>query len=177
MPPKFSSALVFACLCAGPTAADAQSADEIAFLKGLFTALQPISIDKNREYCGYVGFDAAGHFTASPAKRGSKDGCTPDDPTEIEVITASYHTHAAYVPGYASETPSVDDIEADEAEGIDGWVATPGGRLWYIDTEDMDMFMVCDLGCLPADPAFDPADMGPVEDSYSYDELVTYFEE
>ena len=63
-------------------------------------------------------------------------------------------------------------MEGDEDEGIDGWVATPGGRLWYIDTTDMVTFQICGIGCLPSDP-----DSGIIEQSYSYDDLVIKLDE
>ena len=47
---------------------------------------------------------------------------------------------------------AVGDIEADEDEGVDGFVATPGGRLWYVDTKDMIVRQLCSLNCLPQDP-------------------------
>jgi len=55
----------------------------------------------------------------------------------LDIIFASYHTHGAFSPDYSSELPSGDDMESDEAEGIDEWVATPDGRPCYIDTTDM----------------------------------------
>jgi hypothetical protein len=45
-------------------------------------------------------------------------------------------------------------MEGDADEGIDGYVATPGGRLWYIDTVDMVASQLCGIGCLPRDPKF-----------------------
>jgi hypothetical protein len=63
-------------------------------------------------------------------------------------------------------------MEGDEEEGIDGWVATPGGRLWHIDTEDMVTYQVCGIGCLPSDPRFVRGDMGQIDQSYRYRDLV-----
>ncbi|PTQ70736.1 DUF4329 domain-containing protein [Celeribacter persicus] len=157
--------------------AQARDGAELRLVKALFAEVQPLSIRKNREYCGYIGLTAEGTLKATQPKRGGKYGCRPGDPVELAVVTASYHSHGAFVSGYASETPSVDDMEADESEGIDGWVATPGGRLWYIDTTEMVAAQVCGLHCLPWDAKFDPEDMGPVAESYSYDALVTYFDE
>ncbi len=68
-------------------------------------------------------------------------------------------------------------MEGDEDEGIDGWVATPGGRLWYIDTTDMVTFQICGIGCLPSDPEFIAGDGGIIEQSYSYDDLVIKLDE
>lgn len=159
-----------------PCAGFAQGASEVALVKAMFAKLQPVSIEKNREYCGYVGFDADGRMRASKPARGDTDSCMPDDPELIEVITASYHTHGAYSPDYYNEVPSGDDMESDEAEGIDGWVATPGGRLWYIDTDTMTASQYCGIGCLPSDPKFVPGDMGKIAPSYSYDDLVRVLE-
>lgn len=171
------AALIFATSTAMTLAtapAFSQSAQELALIKQVFAQIQPLSFKNNREYCGYVGFDADGKLTASKAKKGRKGSCQANDPDNIEVITASYHTHGGFAPGYASETPSVSDIEGDEAEGIDGWVGTPGGRLWYVDTDDMAIREVCSVGCLAKDPKFDPDDMPGVESHYTYDDLVTF---
>lgn len=100
-----------------------------------------------------------------------------DDPTNLELITASYHTHGGFSPDYSSELQSGTDMEGDEDEGIDGWVATPGGRLWYIDTTDMVTFQICGIGCLPSDPEFIAGDSGIIEQSYSYDDLVIKLDE
>ncbi|MCI2400443.1 DUF4329 domain-containing protein [Aliiroseovarius subalbicans] len=150
---------------------------EVAFVKSVFAQLQPISIRKNREYCGYIGYDAGGQLIASKANRGRKGSCRADDPVGMEVIIASYHTHGAFSTRYFNEIPSGDDMEGDEAEGIDGWVATPGGRLWYIDSQDMVTSQICGIGCLPMDPDFIKGDMGLVAQSYSYEQLVRRLEE
>lgn len=174
---RTTTLLVLSILLAQPVATSAQSAQELALIKQVYAQIQPLSIEKNREYCGYIGLDADGNLTASKAKKGRKGSCLANDPENIEVVTASYHTHGGFSAGYASETPSVSDIEGDEAEGIDGWVATPGGRLWYIDTEAMDIREVCSVGCLMQDPKFDPEDMANVNSYYTYDELVVFLED
>lgn len=166
-----------ALLCVLPQIALAQSAEESALIRRVFAELQPISFRENVEYCGYIGLDDDGRLVASRPTRGDESSCLADDPTEISVITASYHTHGAYSPDYYNEVPSGDDMEGDEEEGIDGWVATPGGRLWYIDTEDMITFQVCGIGCLPSDPRFVPGDMGQIAQSYSYRDLVRLLED
>ncbi len=155
----------------------AQDGAELALAKQVLADLNPVSIRENREYCGYIGFDAAGRLVHSQPARGDLESCEPDDPLELEVIVASYHTHAAYSPDYYNELPSAEDMEGDEAEGIDGYVATPGGRLWYIDTEDMVISQICGIGCLPKDPDFVAGDLGIIAQSYEYDELVIKLEE
>lgn len=155
----------------------AQPAGELALIRAVFAKLQPISIRQNREYCGYVGYDSDGNLRASRAARGNFESCEPDDPTEIEVIVASYHTHGAFSTDYHNEVPSAEDIEGDEAEGIDGYVATPGGRLWYVDTEAMSVSQICGIGCLPTDPRFVSGDGGRIADVYAYDDLVEKLDE
>lgn len=160
-----------------PTAAHSQGADEAGLVKNLFATLNPLSIREGVEFCGYVGYDFDGRLVASAPNRGSIDSCLPDDPAEIEIITASYHTHGGFSRDYFNEVPSGDDMEGDADEGIDGWVATPGGRLWYIDTVDMVASQICGIGCLPADPRFVAGDMGHVAASYAYEDLVILMEE
>lgn len=165
------SGLVFAAapVFAGPK-------DEIALIKKVFQEIQPGSLARNREYCGYIGFDEDGELVASKARKGRKSSCTPRDPRNIEVIIASYHTHGGYEGHDGYEVPSVDDIESDEAEGIDGYVATPGGRLWYIDTEDMTISLVCGAGCLIQAEGYEPEPDADIRESYTYDELVTWYD-
>ena len=155
----------------------AQPVDEEVLVRALFAELNPISIAEGVEYCGYVGFDIEGDLIFSEPTRGDESSCLSSDPAEIEVITASYHTHGQFLTDYANELPSGEDMEGDEAEGIDGWVATPGGRLWYIDTDLMETFQVCGIGCLPTDPEFIAGDFGPIAERYSYDALVRKLDE
>ncbi len=154
-----------------------QSIDEEALMRSVFAELNPMSFDENVEYCGYVGFTSDGELAVSPATRGDEGSCLSDEPENLELLVASYHTHGGYSPDYSSELPSGSDMEGDEDEGIDGWVATPGGRLWYIDTTDMVTFQICGIGCLPSDPAFIAGESGFIEQSYSYDDLVVKLEE
>ena len=162
-------------LAASPVAA--QDGAELALAKRVLAELNPVSIRDNREYCGYIGFDDDGRLAFSQPARGDLESCEPNDPDELAVIVASYHTHAAYSPDYYNELPSGEDVEGDEAEGIDGYVATPGGRLWYIDTEEMVISQICGIGCLPKDPDFVAGDLGIIAQSYEYDELVIKLEE
>lgn len=155
-----------------PGVALAQDNAEVALVKDALNALQPISIAQNVEYCGYVGYNAAGKLMVTAPTRGDEGSCSSDDPDALEIITASYHTHGAHSPDYYNEVPSGDDMEGDADEGIDGYVVTPAGRLWYIDSIDMVASQLCGVGCLMADPAFDPADDPDVAQSYRYDDLV-----
>ena len=144
-----------------------QSAAEVAFIKARLNAIQPRSIAEDREYCGYLGTLPNGDFAISPPKRGAPAGCTPNNPPANMRIIASYHTHAAYAPRYDSEVPSATDLEGDIQEGINGYVSTPGGRLWYTDGAARSTTQVCGVGCLAADPRFRPEHTNPVGQTYS----------
>ncbi len=149
----------------------AQGRGELRFAKAVLGQLQQRSFSENREFCGYIGRDADGRWRASLAYRGHQDSCDPRFPEDMTVV-ASFHTHGGFMEDASSEVPSVNDMEADEAEGIDGYVATPGGRLWYIDTTEMVASQLCGIGCLVQDPAFVAGADGEVYQSYSVDELI-----
>ena len=145
---------------------------EVVFITAELNALQPRSIAENREFCGYLGLNPAGDFAISPPKRGSLDGCTPNDPPASLQLIASYHTHAAYSYDYDSETPSPDDLMGDIAEGVDGYIATPGGRVWFNDAAARTAILLCDLNCIFADPHFQPDPYYPVANRYSLRALI-----
>lgn len=157
------------CGLAAPLAA--QSRDEVAFAKAVLASVQARSIALNREYCGYLGLDESGEFASGPVTRGSLDECTPVWPEDIEVL-ASWHTHAGYDSGAWSEVPTVIDIEADEDDGVDGYVATPGGRFWFIDTTDMVVSQLCRGPCMMVDPRFVKGSEGEIAQSYTYRQLL-----
>jgi hypothetical protein len=75
-------------------------------------------------------------LVATPAAKGGPDWCEIDTPEGIE-IGSPCHAHAVYDPNAWPEVPTREDMETHEDQGIDGCVSTAGGRLWYIDTEDM----------------------------------------
>lgn len=163
--------LFVAALAALASPAAAQSNAEVRYVKSVLNQLQSPSFQQNREYCGYLGYDAAGRLAISEVVRGGRDECEPQWPDHLNVI-ASFHTHAGFDRDAYSEVPSVTDIEADEGEGIDGWVATPGGRLWYIDTQDMVVSQICGIGCLARDPKFVEGATGQIRQSYTYREML-----
>lgn len=152
-----------------PALADPEA--ELAFARSILNDLQGSSFRENVEYCGYIGLDEVGGLVATIPTRGGADWCEMDIPEHFEIV-ASYHTHAGYDPNSWSEIPSGGDMESDEDLGIDGYISTPGGRLWYIDTTDMIAFQICGIGCLQFDPSFQPAPEDNIQQSYTYDELI-----
>ena len=146
-------------LLAGPAHAQSRSAltdDLDLFAVAHFDKVQPLSIRDQVEYCGLFGYDAAGRIAATKAVRGGRDSCDPGlEPPGFEVL-ASYHTHGAYARDADSEVPSVDDLLGDFEEGIDGYIATPSGRVWLNLVEEEISFQLCGKGCVYADPSFRP---------------------
>lgn len=155
----------------GASSASADPETELALARSVLGSLQAQSFRDNVEYCGYLGLDGGGSFVATPAAKGGPDWCEIDMPEGVEIV-ASYHMHAGYDPNTWSEIPSGEDMETDEDQGIDGYVSTPGGRLWYIDTEDMIATQICGIGCVPLDPKTQPTPEDNIQQSYSYNELV-----
>lgn len=175
MPRVLFHVVGLAAVMAAPLAGAQAEQDEIAFMRALFAELQVKSIRKNREYCGYVGYTDDGDLVASKAQRGRADSCAPDWPDDFDPV-ASYHTHGGYDPDAWSEIPSGDDMEADEADGVDGYIATPGGRMWYVDSSEMIASQICGIGCLPMDGDFEPETDIVVQQSYAYEELIEILE-
>jgi len=124
----------------------------IAFLD----KIQPLSVRDKVEYCGLFGHDAYGNLIATEPIAGEPDSCDPGfEPEGFEVI-ASYHTHGAYSRDADAEVPSLDDLLGDFEEGIDGYIATPGGRVWLNLFEEEVSLQLCGPGCIFTDPAFRP---------------------
>ena len=134
--------------------AQAQPRIEANFAMQTLDALQGISIAERREYCGYLGYTRSNELIATDAVAGDLTSCLADEPPDDVDVFASYHTHGNYDPDHDSEVPSYDDVLGDQEEGIDGYVSTPGGRLWYIDGERGLATQVCGIGCLTQDPKF-----------------------
>lgn len=144
---------------------------EAEFAKAVLNQLQALSFAKNREYCGYLVRTPAGVLKATAAKKGRISSCLAKEPPKDYLIVASFHTHGAFDFDVPAEFPSVLDVEADEAEGIDGYVSTPGGRVWYVDGADLIVSQICGLGCVAQDPNFEAGLDGHIELSYTLDEL------
>jgi hypothetical protein len=157
-------------LLAGPPAW-AQSEDEIAFAKDFYNRLQMRSIIENREYCGFFFRDAGGTLHATRPDRGKSDTCQMGSPPRGVEVIASYHTHAAFSPDHMNEVPSLQDLQGDIAAGLDGYIATPGGRLWFSDHEVREVRQICGIGCLVQDPDFRPGRFYKERRRYTLDDL------
>lgn len=148
----------------------AQDVQEEALARSVLTRLQPLSFRKGREYCGYLGLNRAGELVASAAVPGDMASCDAAFPSDIAVV-ASYHTHGAFDAGYFNEMPSTVDVDGDSEFFMNGYIATPGGRFWFVEGRSRTVHQICGLGCLPVAPGFRKGADGTVAEQYSYDRL------
>ena len=155
-------------LLAGP--APAQPVEEVALAQGTLSDLQDLSFRTRREYCGFLGYDATGTLVAGPASAGPRDSCAAPFPDDL-AVTASYHTHGAYDAGYFNELPSLVDVDGDASVFLDGYVSTPGGRLWLVSGRRRSVHLICGVGCLPVSPDYRKGAEGALLDGYSYEDL------
>lgn len=137
------------------------------FARNFLDSIQASSIADRAEYCGYFFVDAAGLLQATPARRGTFAACEMPAPQVGQGIIASYHTHGAYGRGYDNEVPSAIDLISDFDYGIDGYVSTPGGRVWLVDFQTRSTRQVCGLRCVTSDPNFVPSQSNPIQPAYS----------
>lgn len=152
----------------------AQTDDINAFATGVLNGLQPRSIAESREYCGYIFETADGGLAATAPNPGAEDYC--DLPEPDANVLASYHTHGGFSEEYDNEVPSVDDVQGDFDAMIDGYISTPGGRVWLVDYDRQVARQLCNEMCVTSDPNNDPNDAGFVPQTFTLDELKARFE-
>jgi hypothetical protein len=150
------------------------TAAERALAVALFTLLQPRSVASDVEFCGYIYRDSRGRLRASGPVAGGEGTCNAPWPASGTPL-ASWHTHGGFDVDKWNELPSARDLQADAFEGVDGWIATPGGRLWHVDGAAREATLVCGPFCLPGDAEYDPDSVGEIERRYSFDDLLDRF--
>lgn len=124
-----------------------------AFAVAFLDTLQARSFVGRREYCGYF-LMTGGAIGATPPIPGTLASCSQPPPPPNAF--ASYHTHGAFDAAYDNEVPSPEDMLGDFAFGIDGYISTPGGRVWRVEVDERAALQVCGLGCVAVDPGFVP---------------------
>jgi hypothetical protein len=171
MPLRLTAVAWLCVALALPAVAAAQSAEEVAFARAHLEALQERSFRNGREYCGFFGRDKTGKMVAVKARPGTEDECTAYWPHPRISVFASYHTHGIWDGVSDSEVPSVQDVEGDMADGIDGYLSTPGGRFWFIDGETGVSRKLCGERCLLTDHRYDSEVEGVVPEVITLEEL------
>lgn len=145
---------------------------EVQLVLERLAPIQLLSFAAGYEYCGYLARKPEGEYYFTEMVRGGPDGCTPATPEFPQDLIASVHTHGAYAPHVPAEFPTVMDIDSDHREGVNGYIGTPGGRLWFVDSQALVVHQVCGLGCLPQDPNFHEGDDGLIAKCYTRTELM-----
>ena len=171
-------ALLLICLAlampAGPV--QAQSRDEHDYVVALFRQMQPLSFAKEVEVCGSITRDETGALGHTGPFAGTEDSCAIGKTPRGQTAIASWHTHGLFLPGYYNELPSGADVDSDHGAGVNGWVATPGGRLWFVDGERKLVKQMCGAGCLPVSPGYEPIE-GKIAKGYDFDDLMARLEQ
>jgi len=158
-----------------PIPATAQSQQETNFVLGLMESMNALSVRFNREVCGYVLRHPNGAYSSTKVSWGAQASCASLPVVDGMEVVSSWHTHAAWDPSYDGEVPSIQDVEGDMNMGVNGWVGTPGGRLWFVDGQTGMIRQACGRGCLPIDETFGAEDFGPVGETYTLDGLYARF--
>lgn len=160
--------------CTPDTPPMVASTDDVdVFARTVLNSVQARSIAQSREYCGYIFLTTGGGMAATAPRAGQEDYC--DLPAPDANVIASYHTHGGYSDVYDNEVPSLDDMRGDIETGIDGYISTPGGRLWLIDHELRIARQLCSAPCVITDPNDNPDDAGYVPRSFTLEALEARF--
>lgn len=149
-----------------------------AFAREELNALQQPSFEGDTELCGIIFETSQGDLGVSRPTGGNEASCDItffDEPGMVPI--ASFHTHGSHSRQYDGEVPSVVDLESDFANGMDGYIATPGGRFWHVDHNDRVARMVCGAGCLMQDPDYVPCNDDQIAQRYTIEELTRRFEQ
>lgn len=158
----------------GPAYERIASADSLnRFAKATLQEVQARSIADNLEYCGVIFEDATGSLSSSKVSQGDHATCEFDWGVPLgNHVVASFHTHAGYDPNYDFELPSEIDMANDIDARIEGFVATPAGRIWHIDWKSASASQLCGINCIAKDPNYSPSNEYPIKTHYSVDELI-----
>jgi hypothetical protein len=142
-----------------------------AFAKQHLDSIQAQSFAERRELCGYFFTASDGSLRATPPTPGDTASCALEYPKAGAGIYASYHTHGAYDYDYDNEVPSPDDLASDFEVGLDGYVATPGGRVWLVEFDTKQAVQLCGRNCIASDRSFVPEDEAGIRPTYTLPQL------
>ena len=95
--------------------------------------VNPLSVNENREYGGWVVANSDGSFSPTATVTGGPSSVTiPGSLIPAGTRpTASIHTHAAFDPRFDNENFSPTDLESDRSSNTNGYLATPGGQFKF----------------------------------------------
>ena len=109
--------------------------DQHAAAKSVLNDINPVSVEQNLEYGGYVYRFSDGSYSTTQPVSGTPVSLTLLNPVFVipagTDATAVYHTHAAFDPNYDNENFSPTDLASDREFNLDGYLGTPGGQFKY----------------------------------------------
>ena len=127
-----------------------------SYARATLAEIQPRSIANNQEYCGVIFEDEEGNLQTSKIYAGERAACALDWGVPLGYyVVASFHSHGGFDTQYASEIPSSLDLATDIDARIDGFVGTPGGRIWHNRWQNEATELACGEACLPVDPRYE----------------------
>ncbi len=150
-------------------------ANEHAFAYEVLEDLNAHSIFVDLEYCGFIFYDSNDALRATEAEKGRPASCLPVLPEGDVRVVASYHTHAAFDAMSFNEYPSEQDMEGDFANRQNGYIATPGGRLWFVERRKRAARVICGYRCLPYDRRYRETRQNQPRERVTLDDLAFIF--
>lgn len=142
------------------------------FAKQKLDELQQLSFAQSKEHCAMIYESFSGELEITRTLAGSNDSCASLYVIEPGMLPlANIHTHGEFDTDYVGEIPSFQDMSVGVAERVDGYVSTPGGRLWFVDWKSETAEQVCGEGCLSQDPNYDRCTAFNPEERYTMQQL------
>jgi hypothetical protein len=106
-----------------------------AAARNVLNQINPVSVDQNREYGGYIFRNPDGSYSSTqPVGGGPVSVLLPPMTTVVpagSTTRATYHTHAAFDPRFDNENFSPTDIQTNNLFMVDGYLGTPAGAFKY----------------------------------------------
>ena len=143
-----------------------------SFARARLSELQQRSFAEGVEVCGMIAENSSGELVSRSVMAGDEGTC---DIQYFDVRSllplATFHTHGGFSYDYDSEVPSTIDMRSDIGGELDGYISTPGGRLWHVDWQDGVARMVCGEGCLPKDERYRPCNAPAPGTTFTLEQL------
>ncbi len=127
------------------TAARFASQNEAA--RAALAGINPSSVRESVEYGGAVYRNPDGTFSHADPVRGGPHSVAFNPHAIVPAgtqATAAYHTHGSNDPGFLNEFFSPQDIVFFVVNGVDGYLGTPAGRMFYYQRARDTVFQLVD---------------------------------
>ncbi len=142
------------------------------FARQKLDELQQLSFAQSKEHCAMIYESYSGELEVTKTLAGSNDSCASLYVIEPGMLPlANIHTHGGFDTDYIGEVPSFQDMSVGVEERVDGYVSTPGGRLWFVDWQAETAAQICGEGCVSQDPDYDPCAAFNPKESYTMQQL------